>query len=318
MHSILINDGICLDGENILRKAGFTVYNQKISQDNLINEINDKQIQAIIVRSATVIHKDIIDSCPSLKIIGRAGLGMNNIDMEHARQNNIHVFNTPLASAPAVAEMVFAHIFSVSRNLYLGNRQLPSDRNLDYLKKYCAGGTEIRNKTLGIIGFGRAGQEVAKRALGLGMKVKAYDAYVQEANIKIDIHGANSVVVNIQTIKAEQVLRESDIITLHLPVLGDRKPFITRTEIEKMKDGAILINVSKSELIDEHELISALNSGKIRAAGLDVFNNENEPLKALINHPKISVSPHIAGETVEAQNQIGIEIANYLVQFFKK
>lgn len=316
MINILINDSFCTDGEKLLRQAGFHIHKEKIEQENLINEINLRQIHVLIVRSATIVDKNVIDNCPTLKFIGRAGLGMNNIDMEYARTKGIELVNTPLASAPAVAEFVFAQLLSVTRNLYMGNRQLPAERDINSLKIICSGGSELTGKTLGIIGFGRAGQEVAKRALGLGLKVLAWDAYVQEANIIIEIPGCHHVVTQIYTVKLDKLLAESDFITLHSLPSNDKKPIISKNEIEKMKDGVILINVSKAELLDEQELISGLNSGKIRAAGIDVFKNEPAPLPALITHPKVSVSPHIGGETLEAQSRISVEMANNIIKFF--
>jgi len=318
MINILINDGLCPEGEQILRNSGFHIHNQKIEQSDLINEINHRQIQAIIVRSATIVNREVIDSCPTLKLLARAGLGMNNIDMEYAESKGIEIVNTPLSSAPALAEMVFAHLLSVSRNLYVGNRDLPSEREIAKMKKECAGGTELTGKTIGIVGFGRVGQEVAQRALGWGIKVLAYDPYVKEANIKLEIPGVHNVVAYTHTVPLEDVLMKSDFITLHVPLPADSKAFISRKEIDIMKQGVIIINVSKSGLIDEQELISALNTGKVRAAGLDVFENEPSPLPALITHPKVSVSPHIGAETQEAQNRIGIELAEHIVRYFNE
>lgn len=317
MINILINDGLCQEGEQILRQAGFHIHNQKIQQQDLIREINHRQIDALIVRSATVVNREVIDHCPSLRLLARAGLGMNNIDMEYAAAKGIEVVNTPLASAPALAEMVFAHLLSVTRNLFRGNREMPSEREIDKMKRDCAGGTELTGKTIGIVGFGRVGQEVALRALGWGIKVLAYDPYVKEATIKHEIPGVHNVVSYIHTVPLTDVLSQSDFITLHVPVPADGKPFIGRNEFAQMKSGVILINVSKAGLIDEQELISSLNTGKVRAAGLDVFQNEPSPLPALITHPKVSVSPHLGGETLEAQGRIGIEIAEYIVQFFQ-
>lgn len=316
MVNILINDGLCPEGEAILRKAGFHIHNQKIEQTELISEINHRQIDALIVRSATAVTREVIDACPTLKLLGRAGLGMSNIDMEYASQKGIAIVNTPDSSAPALAEMVIAHLFSVSRNLFRGNRDLPAETEIFRMKRECAGGTELTGKTFGIIGFGRVGQEVAKRALGLGIKVLAYDPYVKEANLKLEIPGVHNVVANIHTLPLQDVFSASDMISLHVPIPSDGKPFISRKEFSLMKQGVIIINVSKSGLIDELELISALNTGKVRAAGLDVFQNEPSPLPALLTHPRISVSPHIGAETQEAQTRIGIELAEYIVRFF--
>jgi D-3-phosphoglycerate dehydrogenase len=309
---ILANDGIDAQGKLLLEKAGFTVVTEKVAQENLANAINQEGYIGLTVRSATKVRKDVIDACPGLKLIGRGGVGMDNIDVEYARSKGIEVVNTPAASSHSVAELVFAHLFNSVRFLYDSNRQMPAngDTQFEALKKKYAKGIELKGKTIGIIGFGRIGQAVAKIALGCGMKVVAYDPFLKEASIQLDIFGVNSPVsVNIQTVSMDDLLAASDFITLHVP--GGK--VITKNEIAKMKNGVILANAARGGVIDETDLIEALNSGKVAHAGLDVFENEPTPNKAILSHPKISLTPHIGAATEEAQERIGIELSNLII-----
>ena len=283
----------------------------------MIDEINREQYAALLVRSTTDVTRKEIDACPSLKLIARVGAGVDNIDVEYAIDKGIEVISTPLASSPSVAEMVFAHLFSISRSLYDSNRNMPKGNNFIDLKKKYGDGFELAGKTLGIIGFGRIGQEVAKVALGLGMKVIATDQFVREVDIDINIQGTSGLTVSLFTSPFDRVLVESDIITMHVP-LTDQNPTITKKEIEKMKDGVILINVSRGAVICETDLIDALKSGKIKAAGLDVFNNEPNPREELLKLENVSLSPHMGGATVEAQKRIGNELAQEIISFFKQ
>ncbi len=312
---ILANDGIDAVGKSLLEKAGFTVITEKVAQENLAQEINAKNYVALTVRSATKVRKDVIDACPNLKVIGRGGVGMDNIDVEYARSKGIQVINTPAASSNSVAELVFAHLFNVVRFVYDSNRQMPNQGNskFDELKKNYAKGIELRDKTIGIIGFGRIGQYTAKIALGCGMKVLAYDPFVKEATLKIDIHGTNGVEAKINTVSLEELISNADIISLHVP--GGN--VITEKEINQMKKGVILINASRGGVIDEKALIEGLNSGKIAHAGLDVFENEPTPNQDILKHPKISLTPHIGAATNEAQERIGVELAEKLIDALK-
>lgn len=309
---ILANDGIDASGKSILEKAGFTVITEKVPQDQLKDALNGDNYVALTVRSATQVRKDLIDSCPNLKAIARGGVGMDNIDVDYAKLKGIEVINTPAASSHSVAELVFAHLFNAVRFLYDSNRQMPAHGNTDFdaLKKKYAKGIELKGKTIGIIGFGRIGQAVAKIALGLGMKVKAHDPFIQGALINLDIEGVKEPVrVNIHTVGFEQVLQESDFITLHVPG-GD---LITTKEIDQMKKGVILVNAARGGVIDERSLLDGLNTGKISHACLDVFVGEPKPSAEILHHPKISLTPHIGAATEEAQERIGIELAEKLI-----
>jgi D-3-phosphoglycerate dehydrogenase len=309
---ILANDGIDAVGKDMLEKAGFTVITEKVAQEKLAAEINEKGYVALTVRSATKVRKDIIDACPGLKVIGRGGVGMDNIDVDYAKGKGIQVINTPAASSNAVAELVFSHAFNAIRFLYDSNRQMPvsGDDKFEELKKKYAKGEELRGKTFGIIGFGRIGQYVGRMALGLGMKILATDPFVNEATVEIDIDGLDKPVkVPVKTVSIEKVLQNSDFITFHVP--GGK--LITSKEIATMKNGVILINTSRGGVIDETDLIEALNSGKIACAGLDVFENEPKPATAILKHPKISLTPHIGAATNEAQERIGVELAEKLI-----
>lgn len=309
--TILANDGIDNTGKALLEKAGFTVITDKVAQDDLIKVINEKGYSALTVRSATKVRKDIIDACPGLKVIARGGVGMDNIDVDYAKSKGINVINTPAASSNSVAELVFAHLFNAVRFLYDSNRQMPAngEAKFEELKKKYAKGVELRGKTMGIVGFGRIGQSVAKIALGLGMKVNAFDPFVTEATIELDIASVSPLKVKLNTIALEKVLEQSDFITFHVP--GGK--LITKKEITLMKDGVILINSARGGVIDESDLIEALNSGKISHACLDVFENEPKPAAAILSHPKISLTPHIGAATNEAQERIGVELAEKLI-----
>ncbi|MDQ3047206.1 MAG: D-2-hydroxyacid dehydrogenase [Bacteroidota bacterium] len=313
---ILANDGIDAQGKALLEKAGFIVITEKVAQEDLAKAINEQQFSGLTVRSATKVRKDVIDACPGLKLIGRGGVGMDNIDVEYARSKGIEVVNTPAASSHSVAELVFAHLFNCVRFLYDSNRQMPltGDAQFDTLKKKYAKGSELKGKTIGIIGFGRIGQSVAKIALGCGMKVVAFDPFLQEASIVLDIEGLNpKPSVKITTVPMEELLSKSDFITLHVP--GGK--VITKKEFDLMKDGVCLVNAARGGVIDEADLIEALNSGKATHIALDVFENEPVPSKSLLNHPKISLTPHIGAATDEAQERIGIELAELIISKLK-
>lgn len=312
MKKILANDGIDAAGKAILEKAGFAVYTGKISQEHLADHIFNENIDALLVRSATQVRQELIDKCPSLKVIGRAGVGMDNIDVAYAREKGIAVLNTPGASSQSVAELVFSHLFCLSRNLHVSNRQMPEKgvSEFETLKKACSKGFELKGKTLGIIGFGRIGQATANMALGLGMNVLPYDPFVEKTTLEIDFfHTEDTFSIEYHTVPFEDVIAKSDFFTLHVPASPDGKPLIGEAEMARMKDGVVIINTARGGLVDEEALMKALDSGKVAGAGLDVFVGEPKPDSRLLNHPKISVTPHIGGSTAEAQERIGIELA---------
>jgi D-3-phosphoglycerate dehydrogenase len=213
---ILANDGISKSGITTLEKAGFEVITTKVAQEQVAQYINTNDVQVILVRSATKVKQDIIDACPGLKIIGRGGVGMDNIDVEYARSKGIHVINTPASSSESVAELVFAHLFSGVRFLHDANRNMPleGDTNFYGLKKAYADGLELRGKTIGIIGFGRIGQAVAKLALGIGMKVIAADSFIPKVDVTVSFFDGQSITTTIVTQSLESVFQEADFITL--------------------------------------------------------------------------------------------------------
>ena len=310
---ILANDGLDQSGIDALTEKGFEVITTKVPQEFLVEYINENNIRTVLVRSATQIRKKLIDACPSIEIIGRGGVGMDNIDVDYARSKNIHVINTTSASSESVAELVFAHLFSGARFLQDSNRKMPiaGDSEFAKLKKSYEKGIELRGKTIGIIGMGRIGQEVARIALGLGMRVIAADNNVGRASIKVKFYNNQFINVDIETEPLEGVLRHADFITLHVPAQKDGY-MIGEKEFAMMKDGVAVVNCSRGGVIDEEAMISALDSGKVAFAGLDVFINEPTPSKQILNHPKISLTPHTGASTVEAQDRIGLSLAEQI------
>ena len=319
MIKILANDGISQAGIDALTEKGFDVVTEKVNQEDLITTINSEKYEVLLVRSATTVRKDMIDACPNLRVIGRGGVGMDNIDVEYAREKGLNVINTPAASSSSVAELVFAHLFSMVRFLFDSNRQMPlsGDSNFKELKKSYTGGKELTGKTLGIIGFGRIGQEVSKRAIGLGMNVMAHDKFVEEANITLEFFNGDKKSFTIETESMEEVLKNSDFITLHVPKIGD-KSIIGAKEIGMMKTGAGIINTSRGGVVDETALMFALDKQKLAYAGLDVFDNEPNPSIHICMHNAISLTPHIAAATLEAQDRIGTELADQISTHFGK
>ncbi len=311
---VLANDGIATSGTIALENAGFEVILTTVAQEQLVDYINKNKIDVLLVRSATKVRKDIIDNCPSIKIIGRGGVGMDNIDVEYARSKGIKVINTPAASSHSVAELVFAHLFGMVRFLHDSNRIMPleGDSRFKDLKKAYAKGVELKGKTLGIFGFGRIGQATAKVALGVGMKVVAYDPYIKSADLELDFFDGQKLKFKIDTISKEEVLNQADFLTLHVP--AQDKYVISTKEFEMMKDGACIVNAARGGVIDEVALVSALESGKISKAALDVFENEPSPEIQLLMNPNISLTPHIGAATGEAQNRIGSELADQIIE----
>jgi D-3-phosphoglycerate dehydrogenase / 2-oxoglutarate reductase len=314
---VLANDGISDSGIKALENGGFEVITTKVAQEQVANYINANHIDVILVRSATKVRQDIIDNCPGIKIIGRGGVGMDNIDVEYARSRGIHVINTPASSSESVAELVFAHLFTGVRFLHDSNRNMPleGDTNFNGLKKAYADGIELRGKTIGIIGFGRIGQAVAKMALGLGMKVIASDKYVGEAVIRVDFYNGQFINVDIKTEPMEDLLKHSDFITLHVPAQDGY--VIDKEEFAIMRDHVGIVNCARGGVINEVALVEALDNNKVLFAGLDVFENEPTPAVQLLMHPKISLTPHIGAATNEAQDRIGTELAEQIKSLLK-
>jgi D-3-phosphoglycerate dehydrogenase len=313
---ILANDGISQNGIDALTAAGFEVLNIKVAQNQLENYINENNIDAVLVRSATEIRQELLEACPSIKLIGRGGVGMDNIDVQFAEDQGIHVINTPAASSGSVAELVFAHLFGLARFLHQSNREMPleGDTRFNDLKKMYADGIELRGKTLGLIGFGRIGQETAKIALGIGMNVVATDIFIQKATITLDFFNGQKVNINIDTVSKEKVFKEADFISIHTP--STESYLIDEAEIKQMKSGVGIINTARGGVINEIALVNAIEEGKVLFAGLDVFEKEPTPEMQLLMNPELSLTPHIGAATKEAQDRIGTELASQIIALF--
>lgn len=314
---ILANDGISQSGIDALTKSGFEVITVNVAQEQLVNYLNENKIAALLVRSATTARKELIDACPDLKLIGRGGVGMDNIDVAYAKSKGLHVINTPAASSASVAELVFAHLYGGVRFLYQSNRNMPleGEANFKGLKKAYAKGIELRGKTMGIIGFGRIGQEVAKIALGVGMRVVATDKFIATAEVPVELATGDRIDVSIKTVPFDELIKNADFISLHVP--AQEAYVIDAAVLSKMKKGAGLINAARGGVVDEVALVDALDSGQLSFAALDTFENEPKPEIKLLMHDKISLTPHIGAATLEAQDRIGEELASQIASLLK-
>ena len=310
MVKILVNDGIEADGKLMLEKAGYQVDTTFIPQADLPKALPN--YDAIVVRSATQVRKELIDLCPNLKIIARGGVGVDNIDVDYARSKGIEIITTPAASSQSVAELAMGHIFSLSRFLHRSNREMATG-DFKKMKSAYAEGIQLRGKTIGIVGFGRIGQEVARMALAMGMKVLPFDPYINEIDLTINITDVQ-VILKLKTVSMDELLENSDFVTVHTPSVS--KPVISTEEIAKMKKGTFVINSARGGVIDEDALLLGLESGQIGGAGLDTFKGEPNPRPELLNHPKVSVSPHIGASTLEAQANIGLELGQKIIAYF--
>ena len=307
---VLANDGISESGINKLEEYGFNVDLTTVAQEQLIDYINANSITSLLVRSATQVRKDIIDNCPSLKIIGRGGVGMDNIDVEYAKSKGLQVINTPAASSKSVAELVFSHLFSCVRFLHESNRSMPLDGDSKFkdLKKSYAKGTELSGKTLGIIGFGRIGQEVAKIGIGIGMNIIFFDKLNNEVSLTLNFFDGQSKTFNLSSSSYEDLLNSSDFITVHIP--ASDKYIIDSNEFSQMKNGVGILNLSRGGILNEEELLKNIESGKVSFAGIDTFENEPKPSIKILMNSNISLTPHIGAATNEAQDRIGVELAD--------
>ncbi len=314
---VLANDGISSIGKILLEQAGYTVITDKVAQDELATYINEQEVGALLVRSATTVRKDLIDQCPSLKFIGRGGVGMDNIDVEYARGKEIVVSNTPASSSQSVAELVMGQLFSISRFLHSSFKHMEHG-DFAKLKKEYGKGVELRGKTLGIIGFGRIGQSLASYALGVGMNVVAVGRKKEKVSVNLNhIPNAGNLRVEVEmTDDLSEILPKCDFLSLHVPKQKDGSAVLGKAEFEQMKNGVRIANASRGGVVDEDALIEALESGKVAAIALDVYENEPNPRKDLLSHPKIANTPHIGAATVEAQDRIGEELAGIIIEHF--
>lgn len=314
---ILANDGISKAGIDALEASGYTVLTEKVAQEDLIDTINRDNIEVLLVRSATTVRKDMIDACPNLHLIGRGGVGMDNIDVAYARSIGRTVINTPAASSQSVAELVLGHLLAISRSLHDSYKNMETG-DFKTLKKQYAKGVELRGKTLAIVGFGRIGQSLASYAIGCGMNIIAVDSFITDPQT-ISLNLGNGITTNVEltpTADLQKAISQADFISVHVPKQADGSAVFGAKEFEIMKDGVRIVNAARGGVIDEDALLVALDSGKIAAVALDVFENEPNPRKELLNHPKIACTPHIGAATMEAQDRIGTELANSIIEKF--
>ena len=314
---ILANDGISDEGKKALETAGYVVVTDKVDQSELANKINEENYEIVLVRSATTVRKEVIDDCPGLKLIGRGGVGMDNIDVTYAREKGLKVINTPASSSQSVAELVMGQMFAISRFLHDSYKNMEHG-DFNTLKKNYAKGIELRGKTLGIIGFGRIGQSLASYALAIGMNVKALELQAREVEIslaEIPGYGTPKVKINIES-DWTNALPQCDFISVHVPKQANGEAVIGEKEFSLMKKGVRLINAARGGVIDENDLLTAIEKGIVSYTALDVFENEPTPNKQLLNNPKIATTPHIGAATLEAQDRIGLELANQIIETF--
>lgn len=316
---VLANDGISKAGENALKEAGIEILDNRVAQDHVINFINDNNVDVLLVRSVTKVRQELIDACPGLKIIGRGGIGMDNIDVEYARSKGIKVINTPTASSRSVAELVFGHFISLARFLHESNRLMPleGDTHFSAMKKSFSNAYELSGKTLGVIGFGSIGQEVIKIGIALGMKVIVLTRSPKTEVLTLNFFNGQSVDFEItSTNDMDAFLKDADFISINTPKTNEY--IIDTPQFEKMKDGVYIVNTARGGVINEVTLIDFIESGKVAGAALDVFENEPSPELPLLMNPALSLSPHVGGNTVDAQEKIGIELAEQIIKLQKE
>jgi len=311
---VLANDGISESGEKALKEAGINLLDNRVSSGHLAQFINDNEVDVLLVRSATKVTKELIDACPTLRIVGRGGIGMDNIDVEYAREKDIYVFNTPLASLRSVAELVFAHFFSLARNLHESNRLMPleGETKFNELKKSFAKAFELKGKTLGVIGMGKIGMEVAKIGISLGMKVLCYNRTPKTEEVALDFFDGQTVNFSLTSISLDEVITQSDFISIN--TAKTLHYILDSEEFSKMKDGVFIVNAARGGVLNEVTLLDFIEEGKIAGAALDVFENEPNPELPLLMNPALSLSPHIGGSTIDAQEKIGMELAEQLIK----
>jgi len=309
---ILANDGISPLGQQLLEAAGHQVITDKVAQEQLASAVNEQGIDVVLVRSATTVRQEVIDACPGIKIIGRGGVGMDNIDVDYARSKGIHVINTPASSSQSVAELVMGQFFSLSRFLHDSFKNMETG-DFSSLKKNYAKGVELRGKTLGIIGFGRIGQSLASYALGIGMKVIAIDNSKKDVTLSLKIGNQDLQITITTETDLQQFLGEMDYISIHVPKQKDGSAVIGANEFARMKKGVFMSNAARGGVVNEDALLNALNEGIVAGMALDVFENEPNTRKDLLNHPKIACTPHIGAATLEAQDRIGEELAQLII-----
>lgn len=316
---VLANDGISDAGKYALQEAGIELLEATVSQEQLADFINENSVDVLLVRSATQVHADLIDDCPSLKIIGRGGVGMDNIDVEYAIEKGLYVINTPKASSRSVAELVFGHFFSLARYLHESNRLMPleGDTHFKAMKKSFGNAVELEGKTLGVIGFGGIGQEVIKIGISLGMKVKVLTRKPKTETIQLEFFDGQTVKFEITSGNDwDEFLKDTDFITVNTPKTTEY--ILDTPQFMKMKDGVFIVNTARGGVLNEVALLDFIDNGKIAGAALDVFENEPAPELPLLMNPNLSLSPHLGGSTLDAQEKIGTELAAQIIEIKNK
>ncbi len=300
MIRVHVNDPLDEEAMKLLRSKGeLEVTSEHLEKEDLLKIM--PELEVLVVRSATKVTADVIEAGEKLKIIARAGVGLDNIDLNKAKEKGIKVLNTPGASAASVAELTMGMMFALSRHIARGTMDLKEGK---WTKKQLKG-VELNGKTLGIIGLGRIGREVAKRAIALGMKVIAYDPFVKETDMDVEL------------VKFDKLLSSADYITVHVPLIPETKHLINEKAFEKMKEGVFVINCARGGIVDEAALLKALKEGKVAGAGMDVFETEpptSDVEKELLSLPNVVATPHIGASTKEAQKRVGKEIVSRIFE----
>lgn len=313
---VLANDGLSAAGQNALESAGYTVLTSKVDQNDLSEFINSQQVEILLVRSATTARTALIDACPNLKLIGRGGVGMDNIDVAYAREKGVTVINTPASSSQSVAELVMGQMYAISRFLHDSYKNM-GHGDFNALKKAYGKGVELRGKTLGILGFGRIGQALASYALGSGMRVIPITLSPEDFEIEVMLGDSQTAKVKLSSSSnLMDTLPALDYLSIHVPKQANGSAVIDKDAFSVMKKGIRIVNAARGGVIDEEALLAALEEGRVSFAALDVYNNEPSPDGRLLNHPKIACTPHIGAATGEAQDRIGEELAELIIGQF--
>ena len=314
---ILANDGISTSGETLLIEAGHEILNHRVSQEHLVQFINENQVEILLVKNATSIDHQVIDSCKSLKIIGKAGTEMNNVAVDYAIEKGLYVISTPNSYARATAELVFAHFFSLARFLHDSNRMMPleGDSKFNLLKKSYQNAAELFGKTLGVIGSGNNTLEVIKMGISLGMNVIIFNENSKSEKVNLDFFDGQKLVFELKSVKFEEILEKSDFIS----ILNTEKSgyLIDSEEFEIMKNGAYLVNIAKGA-VNEVTLVDYLENKKLAGAALDVFEYEPKPDIQVLMNPSLSLSPNLATVTTDAIEKTGKELAEQIIKISRE
>lgn len=312
---LLATDGFSEVGVKLLENANHQVIIKSIAPNQLTNYINSNKIEGLLVKSTTPLSKSIISELDSVKFIGNCERHSNHIDLEAAEQNNIKIFEAEHAWSNSVAELTITHLMSCLRHLKDSNREMPleGDQNFNALKRSFSGGSELKGKVLGIIGLGKVGKEVAKKAIALGMEVIFFDKRVENADLELNFFDNQSVKFSLKSSSLDEVLSTSDVVSLHIP--ETKSYFIGTEELQKMKSTAGIINTSHGKCLDEVALVKSLENNELSFGALDVFEDEPQPPIQLLMNPKLSLSPHIGGATQETQDRIARELSELIISF---